>query len=68
MAGQSEWMTISEACEYLKISQRTLYRYMEDGSLPFFTVGETGHRRLKRSDLEALMIEQTRKTDGETST
>lgn len=33
-----EWLTIAEACRYLKVSRRTLYRYMDNGELPYFFI------------------------------
>ena len=50
-----EWLTIAEACRVLKVSRRTLYTYMETGKLDFHQVGDTGHRRIKAEDLDALM-------------
>ena len=54
----SEWLTIAEACEYLKVSRRTAYRWMEDGEVPYFMIAAGGGpRRIRRRDLETLMEE-----------
>lgn len=50
------WFDVSSALEYLKISKTTLYDCMKDGRLPFYYVKGTRQRRLKRSDLAALLI------------
>lgn len=50
------WMTPSESQAYLKISKTTLYDCMKDGRLPFYYVKGTRQRRLKKADLDALMI------------
>ncbi len=44
----------AETLAFLGISDRTLYRYQDRGLLrPYRTAG--GHRRFRRSDLEALL-------------
>lgn len=50
-----QWYTVTEACEYLRVSKTTLYDYMKDGRLPFFYLAGTRNRRLKKSDLDALL-------------
>jgi len=32
----SEWLTVIEVCTYLKVSRRTVYRWMENGEVPYF--------------------------------
>jgi len=49
------WFTIAEACEYLRVSKSTIYDYMNDERLPFFTLAGSKTRRLKRQDLDALL-------------
>jgi len=56
LADQDEWLTISEAAERLKVSRRMLYRYMNAGELPYYQVGSSGRRRIKKADLEALLV------------
>ena len=55
MSNESEFLTINEASEYLKLGRRTLYKYMDDGILPYYILKPSGRRRLKRQDLDALM-------------
>lgn len=54
-AENESWYTVTQACEYLKVSDSTLYIYMKDRRLPFFYLAGTRHRRLKKSDLDALL-------------
>jgi len=50
----SEWLTSKEAAAYLKVTRRTLYRWMEEGRLPFFVMA-SGRRRVRKEDLDALL-------------
>ena len=62
MSEQTEelvWLTIPEAQEYLRISKTTLYECMKDGRLPFFYVKGTRQRRVKRADLDNLLVRGT---------
>lgn len=47
---KDELLTAEEACRYLKIAQRTLYRYIQDRSMPAFKLGKEW--RFVRSDVE----------------
>lgn len=47
---KSEIMTAEETCRYLKITQRTLYRYLRNRQIPAFKLGREW--RFVRSDLE----------------
>lgn len=49
------WMTVPEALIYLKVSKTTLYSCMKDGRLPFHYIRGTRQRRIRRSDLDALL-------------
>ncbi|MEZ4682054.1 MAG: excisionase family DNA-binding protein [Caldilineaceae bacterium] len=51
-----EWMTIQDATAYTKIKRGTLYQLMKDNILPWYRVTGTSQRRLKRSDLDKLMV------------
>jgi len=52
----SEWLTIAEVCEYLKVSKRTLYRWMDAGDLPYYFIGAgAGPRRFRLRDLKKMM-------------
>jgi excisionase family DNA binding protein len=50
----SEWLTSKEAAAYLKVTRRTLYRWMEEGRLRFYELA-SGRRRLRKEDLDALL-------------
>lgn len=49
-SSKSELMTAEETCRYLKITQRTLYRYLQSRRIPAFKLGSQW--RFVRSDLE----------------
>jgi excisionase family DNA binding protein len=55
---KSELMTAAETCRYLKITQRTLYRYLRSRQIPAFKLGKEW--RFVRSDLEQWIRERTR--------
>ena len=44
-----EIMTITEVAEYLKISEVTTYKLVQEGKMPAFKIGR--HWRIKKSDL-----------------
>lgn len=50
------WMTVAEALIYLKISKTTLYECMKDGRLPFYYIKGTRQRRIKKADLDLLLV------------
>jgi excisionase family DNA binding protein len=54
-------LTIREVADYLKVTQRTLYRLVQEGALPAFKVGNSW--RFRREDLERWISEQSRGTD-----
>jgi excisionase family DNA binding protein len=37
---KTELMTATETCRYLKITQRTLYRYLQSRQIPAFKLGK----------------------------
>ncbi len=47
---KNELLTVAETCRYLKVSPRTLYRYIQDRQLPGFKLGKEW--RFVRTDLE----------------
>lgn len=57
-APKSELMTATETCRYLKITPRTLYRYLQGRQIPAFKLGKEW--RFVRSDLEQWIRERTR--------
>ena len=54
---KSELMTAEETCRYLKITQRTLYRYLQGRRIPAFKLGKEW--RFVRSDLEQWIRDRT---------
>lgn len=61
-SSKSELMTATETCRYLKITQRTLYRYLRSRQIPAFKLGKEW--RFVRSDLEQWIRDRTRTTAG----
>ena len=43
-------LTIKEVAEYLKVTERTLYRLAQEGGIPAFKVGSSW--RFKRTDID----------------
>jgi excisionase family DNA binding protein len=53
-SGGLEWLTLGQAAKYLGVAQSTIRKWSDSGRLPaFYTPG--GHRRFRRSDLEAFV-------------
>jgi excisionase family DNA binding protein len=52
---ETEWFNPSEAISYLGISRATLYKLMDEGILPFYTIRGIRKRRLKKENLDALL-------------
>ena len=49
-----EWLTLGQAAKYLGVAQSTIRKWSDLGRLPaFYTPG--GHRRYRRSDLDAFL-------------
>ena len=55
---KSELMTALETCRYLKITQRTLYRYLRSRQIPAFKLGKEW--RFVRTDLQQWIRDRTR--------
>ncbi len=51
----TEWLTVAEASAYLKVHRTTLYAYMEDGLLPWYSMPRGKGRRVKREDVDKLL-------------
>ncbi|MDI6755447.1 MAG: helix-turn-helix domain-containing protein [Thermodesulfobacteriota bacterium] len=63
--GNEEVLTIKEASGYLKIAEKTLYRFIREQNIPAFKLGKEW--RFKRSLLDAWIekrINQARKKNG----
>lgn len=57
-----EILTVREVAEYLKVTERTIYRLATEGQIPSFKVG--GSWRFQRSDLIQWMNEQAKGHGG----
>lgn len=56
---QDEILTIKELASYLKIAEKTAYRYVSDGIIPGFKVG--GSWRFKRSEINDWITSRSQK-------
>ena len=52
---QEKFLTLKEAAKYLRVSERSLYRYIHDGRL---NAAKVGYWRISENDLE-IFIKQT---------
>lgn len=55
MQRTSRWMTVGETADYLKLSTRSIRRYLEKGIIPQHQLA-TGTIRIERKDLDSLVI------------
>lgn len=55
---EDEIMTVSEVADYLKVSEVTTYKFVQEGKIPGFKIGR--HWRVKRSDLAEFIEKQKR--------
>ena len=55
----NEWLTASEAAQYLKIKVRTLLLWVRQGKVKAFALSGTKRRvwRFQHSDLDAVLLE-----------
>jgi excisionase family DNA binding protein len=49
------WFTVTEAAAYIRVTRQTIYRYMDEGILPYYTLKSGGGRRVNRDDLDGLL-------------
>ncbi len=54
-AAANEWMTLSQVCEFMGVSRSTVDRMIRRGELVAFRLGSAGHKRCRRSDVDAAM-------------
>jgi excisionase family DNA binding protein len=57
VSGDKEWFTVQEAGKYLGISEPTVYRWMRDGKLSFYKVGDS--TRFKKENLDMVYRKHT---------
>lgn len=55
-------MTIKDVAEYLKVTERTIYRLAADKKIPAFKVG--GGWRFRMADIDAWIKAQTSEKEG----
>ena len=58
------YITLKEAAKYLRVSYRTVYRWLSQGRLKFFRAG-AGSTRIPLSELDKFIAENTSKTQTE---
>ncbi len=51
-----QWYTLDEAANYLRVSRRTIYQLLQKSQLASYRLGQGGHRRIKQSDLDHVMV------------
>ena len=56
-------LTIKEVADYLRVTERTLYRLAQEGKIPAFK--DRGSWRFRRNDLDLWIREQARNQRGE---
>lgn len=55
MLRTSRWLTVNETANYLKLSTRSIRRYLKDGIIPQHQL-PTGTIRIERRDLDCLVF------------
>lgn len=55
---QDDIMTVSEVAKYLKISEVTTYKFVQEGKIPAFKLGRNW--RINRIDLQEFIEKQKR--------
>jgi excisionase family DNA binding protein len=50
-----EWYSVEDAANYLSVSKRTVQQLIRDGEMVAYRVGQGGHRRIRRADLDGPM-------------
>ena len=58
---QSEWLTVKEAADYLKVKPRTLLQWVRQGRVKAFALSGTARHvwRFQRTDLDAAFLESS---------
>jgi excisionase family DNA binding protein len=59
----SEYLTVAEAASLLKVHKSTIWRWIENGSLPAYRVGQRGVR-LKKADVEQFLTPVSQQKGG----
>lgn len=58
-----EWYSVKEAAAYLGVSEPTIFRWMKEGTLSFFKVGNS--TRFSREGLDAVVQKTTGSAEAE---
>lgn len=58
MSAEDDIMTITQVADYLKISEITTYKLVQEGKIPAFKVGR--HWRVMKEDLKEFIDKQKR--------
>ena len=61
MSANSDIMTIKELSEYLKIAEKTAYRFALEKKIPGFKVG--GSWRFRRAEIDKWILKQEKAND-----
>ena len=61
-SSESEILTIKEVAEYLKVTERTIYRLAAAKGIPCFKVGGTW--RFRQTDIDAWIAAQSSNAEG----
>lgn len=59
---QDRMYTVQEVAQQLRVSERTVRKWIEDGDLTAFSIGKRGYR-IAESDLQAFIDKRKRRTD-----
>ncbi len=59
----SDWLTIQEAAEHLKVSKPTIYRWMREGRLTFYKMGNS--TRFRRDHIDAMGQKRTSQPEAQ---
>jgi excisionase family DNA binding protein len=61
-SSESEIFTIKDVAEYLKVTERTIYRLAASKRIPAFKVGGTW--RFRMADIDDWIAKQSQKVEG----
>ncbi|MCL4515551.1 MAG: helix-turn-helix domain-containing protein [Firmicutes bacterium] len=54
--GLQHFMTVKETAEYLRVSESTIWRWLQEGRLPSVKIGNS--RKIRREDLDWVIREE----------
>jgi excisionase family DNA binding protein len=59
MKYEMAYLTTHEAADQIRVHPRTIKRYIHDGELPAFALGNRGGYRISQKDLAAFMVRRS---------